>query len=115
MSVNVIETNGIPVISLTDEAHSNNAPKVNEIINNYLFDKTKKIIIDLKDLKFISTPLMCTLVEMTLKMKQFDSKLVIINMSENIRGLFSVANLLEIVEVFENIKEALIYLNQADD
>ncbi len=112
MGVKIDEINGIPLVKIDEDFDITNAGEVKAILNEYIEDKqTKKLIIDLSKVDFIDSTAIGVIVKSSLLMlNKYKGKLVLINVQEALQDFFSKSNLDKFIEIFDNLEQALNFL-----
>lgn len=95
------------VCSLSGEININTSPEMRKIFDELEAKKTKKVVLDLAAVTYIDSSGLATLIEMLRRMKRYDGRLRLCNLSEKIRSLFEITKLTKLFEMFNTEEEAL--------
>lgn len=97
----------VTVCSLSGEININTSPDLRKVFDDIITKKAAKVALDLKDVSYIDSSGLATLIEMLRRMKKYDGKLRLCNLSDKIRSLFEITKLVKLFEMFNTEEEAL--------
>ncbi|MCH7414823.1 STAS domain-containing protein [Belliella sp. R4-6] len=81
-------------------------PKLVEIVTNSVNDKIKKFVIDLKEVRYISSSGIGVLITMLTKMRNSGGEVYLTSPSEHVKKLLIITKLNNIFTVFDTLEEA---------
>lgn len=82
-------------------------PKLVEIVTNAVNDKVKHFVIDLKEVRYISSSGIGVLITMLTKMRNSGGEVYLTSPSEHVQKLLIITKLNNIFKVFDSIEEAI--------
>jgi len=97
----------VTVCSLSGEININTSPDLRKVFDELISKKVMKVVLDLKNVAYIDSSGLATLIEMLRKMKKYEGKLKLCNLSEKIRGLFEITKLTKLFEMAASEEEAI--------
>jgi anti-sigma B factor antagonist len=97
----------VTVCSLIGEININTSPDLRKVFDELITKKATRVILDLKDVSYIDSSGLATLIEMLRRMKKYEGKLRLCNLSDKVRSLFEITKLTKLFEMFNNEEEAL--------
>lgn len=97
----------ITVCYLSGEININTSPDLRKVFDELITKKTTKVILDLGGVTYIDSSGLATLIEMLRRMKRFDGRLRLSNLSDKVRSLFEITKLTKLFEMFNDEEEAL--------
>ena len=100
------QKDGVIIIEIEGELNLMSAEAVKECFEKYIKQKSYRIILDFLKLEFMDSTGIGLIIEMSNRLKQLNGNLVIVNMNSDVKNLFGIANLLEILKHFKTIQEA---------
>jgi anti-sigma B factor antagonist len=106
MQINSEEKNGIHVFRMTGDIDINTSPEVKKSFDRVIADKKDKIIINLKDVSYVDSSGLATLVEILKNLRTYGGKLKLTNLSAKVRGLFEITRLDKLFDISEEEAEA---------
>ena len=81
-------------------------PKLVEIVTNAVNDKIKSFVIDLKEVRYISSSGIGVLITMLTKMRNSGGEVYLTSPSEHVKKLLIITKLNNIFTVFDSIEDA---------
>jgi anti-sigma B factor antagonist len=103
-----IENKGaVTVVYLSGEIDLYTSPGVRLELNKLMAEKKKNILISFKDVSYIDSSGLATLVELYQKMKAWKGKLILADMGDAVKGVFELSRLDKIFTFSPAVKEAL--------
>ncbi len=112
MDINQKEIKGIPVLEIKGELNLISSETVKRVFDDFTNRNINKVIINLSSTDFIDSTGIGLIIEMSNKFRHSGGNLVISSMNKEIKNLFSIANLLDILINFENDDQAIDFLNK---
>jgi len=107
MQVKQEEKNGISVCCVIGEIDINTAPQVKKILDKIVGAKKEKIILNLKDVSYVDSSGLATLVEILKGMRSYGGKLKLTNLSTKVKNLFEITKLEKLFDIEAEEEEAL--------
>lgn len=87
-------------------------PQLVEVVSDAINDKIKNCIIDLKNVRYISSSGIGVLITMLTKMRNVGGEVYLTSPSEHVKKLLIITKLNNIFTVFESLEEAVQKVNQ---
>lgn len=105
---NMDERNDVYILSIDGTLDTRTVPEFSESLTNYINEGKTKLILDCKDLKFISSAGLGTLVGAIEDIEEKDEKgfIKICNLSEEIFDVFEMMGFSELFEIYNSLEEA---------
>lgn len=97
----------ITVCSLSGEININTSPELRKVFDELITKKVLKVVLDLSAVNYIDSSGLATLIEMLRRMKKYNGKLRLCNLSEKVRSLFEITKLTKLFEMFNKEEDAL--------
>jgi anti-anti-sigma factor len=90
------------IIMLKGEMDYCSSRELKDAIYKLIHDKTKSIVLDLKDVTFIDSAGMGLLINVNKKLNNYNGKIGLLNLSEDILNLIKLATLDKIIQIYHN-------------
>lgn len=97
MNINLEKQNDLLVVSLEGRLDTNTSPAFEEVINNISSD-TKELVINIKDLEYISSAGLRVLLAAQKKMNKMGS-MKVINVCDSIMEIFEITGFIDILTI----------------
>lgn len=97
----------VTVCYLSGEININTSPDLRKVFDDLTAKKTLKVVLDLGGVNYIDSSGLATLIEVLRRMKKYNGRLRLCNLSEKIRSLFEITKLTKLFEMFNTEGEAL--------
>lgn len=97
MNINLEKQNDLLVVSLEGRLDTNTSPAFEEVINNINSD-TKELVINIKDLEYISSAGLRVLLAAQKKMNKIGS-MKVINVCDSIMEIFEITGFIDILTI----------------
>lgn len=107
MQITKSDKNGIVVCSVNGDIDINSSPEVKRFFERIIASKAEKVLIDLKEVAYVDSSGLATIVEILKKMRVYGGKLKISNLSDKVRGLFEITRLDKLFDIVSSEEEAL--------
>ena len=107
MHIKQQEKNGILVCYLDGEIDINTAPQIKKSFDKIIGTKKDKIILNLKNVSYVDSSGLATLVEVLKGLRSYGGKLKITNLSTKVKNLFEITKLDKLFEITAEEEEAL--------
>jgi anti-sigma B factor antagonist len=108
MHIKVDEKNGISVFKMTGDIDINTSPEVKKSFDQAIVAKRDKVVINLKDVGYVDSSGLATLVEILKNMRAYGGKLKLSNLSAKVRGLFEITKLDKLFDIVAEEEDATI-------
>jgi len=95
------------VLSLSGEIDMNNSTEVREVLRQLVERKVQNIVVNMGGVSYIDSAGLATLVECLQGLKKYNGRLILTDLKENVKDVFSVARLDMVFEIRDSEKEAL--------
>ncbi|MFH1791271.1 MAG: STAS domain-containing protein [Candidatus Omnitrophota bacterium] len=107
MGVNVQEKDGITLCYISGEIDINTAPDVKKALDKVVAARKPKILINFKDVSYVDSSGLATLVELLKNTRTYGARLKFSNLSAKIHNLFEITRLEKLFEIEADEKDAL--------
>jgi anti-sigma B factor antagonist len=107
MQINVKEKDGIVVFCVEGDIDINTSPTVKKSFDKVLKDKKPKVVISLKEVSYVDSSGLATLVEILKNLRSYGGKLKLTNLSSKVKGLFEITKLNKLFDIMEDEMNAL--------
>ena len=111
MQVKHVDKGGITVCYLNGEIDINTSPELKKIFDKLLLGKPGKIILNLKDVSYVDSSGLATLVEMLKGLRVYGGKLKLTNLTTKVKNLFEITKLEKLFDIVSEEEEAVKLLN----
>lgn len=107
MQITNVEKNGVLVCCVSGEIDINTSPQVKKIFDRIIASKKEKIVINLKEVAYIDSSGLATLVEILKGLRVYGGKLKISNLSQKVKSLFEITKLEKLFDITMEEEEAV--------
>lgn len=107
MQIKQEDKNGILVCYIIGEMDIDTSPQVKKAFDSFIRAKTEKIILNFKDVSYVDSSGLATLVEILKEMKSYGGKFKLTNLSTKVKNLFEITKLEKIFDIVPGEEEAL--------
>jgi len=107
MQIKTEDKSGAMVCYMNGEIDINTAPQIKKIFDKIISEKKQKILVNFKDVTYIDSSGLATLVEMLKHIRGYNGKLKLSNLSSKIKSLFEITKLDKLFDIVSNEEEAL--------
>ncbi len=107
MQVNIEDTNGISLCRVSGDIDINSSPEVKKTFDQVVSQKKDKVVINLKDVSYIDSSGLATLVEILKNLRSYGGKLKLSNLSSKVKGLFEITKLDKLFDIFAEEQDAV--------
>lgn len=97
----------ICIYNLEGEININTSGELRKAFDNIIKNDDKKVLIDFKDVSYIDSSGLATLIEMLQRLKKIGGSLRISNMNERVKNIFEITKLYKLFDIFDVRQEAL--------
>ncbi len=77
------------------------------IIKSLKFEKDIKVIVNFKNIKFISSSGIASMGALYNMLRNYNGKLIFINLNSNVKSLFKLINLTDEITIYKDLNEAI--------
>ncbi len=107
MNLNVEQIDGVNVVEFqTETLDADNSKEFANTVQEIL-DGTSKVVFDLKDLSFIDSSGLGTILSCLRKLQEHGGDLKLCNMSKPVRAMFELVRMHRVVEIYNTKEEAV--------
>ena len=107
MQVNIEDTNGISLCRVSGDIDINSSPDVKKTFDQVVSQKKDKVVINLKDVSYIDSSGLATLVEILKNLRAYGGKLKLSNLSVKVKGLFEITKLDKLFDIVAEEQDAV--------
>lgn len=107
MQVKQEEKNGILVCYVIGDIDINTSPEIKKIFDKLIGAKEKKIILNFKDVSYVDSSGLATLVEMLKGLRSYGGKLKLSNLSTKVKNLFEITKLEKLFDIVLEEEDAV--------
>ncbi len=104
--VNVTE-NGVMVVAIEGRVDSSTAPKFRRVLGGVADAGTRGMVLDLENLRFISSAALGVLLELTKAQARRGGTLAVCSLPDSLRKIFEISGFDQIIPVHDSQAEAL--------
>jgi len=98
---------GVLVCYMNGEIDINTAPQVKKIFDKIIGSKKEKIILNFKDVSYVDSSGLATLVEVLKGLRSYGGKLKLTNLSTKVKNLFEITKLEKLFDIVPEEEEAI--------
>ena len=109
MRIRQKEKEGVKLFFVSGEINLNTVSELKKAFKRLLKEKRDKILLDFKDVEYIDSTGLASLIELSNNLKELHGVVVLSNLSLKIRSIFDITKLEKAFKIFENDEEALRY------
>ena len=95
------------VVNHAGEVDMQSSPDVRAVLISLTQGETARIIVNMKDVDYIDSSGLATLVECLQNARKYGGHLRLAGLSPNVRDIFELAKLHKIFDIYEGVQEAL--------
>jgi anti-sigma B factor antagonist len=107
MQVSIEEKNGISVCYVKGDIDINSSPEIKKNFDPVIRGKKTKVLVSLKDVNYVDSSGLATLVEILKKLKGHGGKMKLSNLSAKVMGLFEITKLNKLFDIAADEADAL--------
>lgn len=97
----------ITVFHLSGEIDLYTSPAIREGLSKLIDHNTKKILISFKDVSYIDSSGLATLVELYQGAKKWQGDIILVDMEDSVKGIFELSRLDKIFTILPTIEEGI--------
>ncbi len=106
MRTREIHEDGLEILAIEGEIDLSCSPELREILQCYVKAKCPALILDFKEVGYVDSSALATLIEYVRDAQAFDGRMVIVQMRERVRTIFDIVRLGEFLPSYPTIAEA---------
>lgn len=107
MQIRNIEKGGVLVCYLVGEIDINTSPQVKKAFDRLVGAKKEKIVLNFKDVSYVDSSGLATLVEILKGMRGYGGKLKLTNLSTKVKNLFEITKLEKLFDIAPEEEDAV--------
>ncbi len=107
MQIKMEDKNEITVCYISGEIDINTSPNIKKSFDKIISGKKPKILINFKDVSYVDSSGLATLVEMLKNIRSYGGKLKLSNLSAKIKSLFEMTKLERLFDILPDEQEAI--------
>jgi len=107
MQIRMDEKDGISVFRMNGDIDINTSPEVKRSFDDAIKQKREKVVINLKDVSYVDSSGLATLVEILKNLRAYGGKMKLTNLSSKVRGLFEITKLDKLFDIVGEEDEAV--------
>jgi len=107
MHIKEEDKNGIAVCYISGEIDINTSPQMKKFFDKLVANKKEKIIINFKDISYVDSSGLATLVEVLKGLRSYGGKLKLSNLSTKVKNLFEITKLEKLFDIVMEEEEAV--------
>lgn len=104
--MNLKQKNDIQILEVSGEIDFHSSPELRKRLQELLDKQSGKLLVNLKDVKYIDSSGLATFVEALQKIKRANGKMVLSNLVPSVRGVFEIAKLDRVFSLVKSQEEA---------
>lgn len=107
MRVDLQEKNDVLIFKIDGDIDINTSPEVKKSFDKSISEKKAKILVDLKDVSYVDSSGLATLVEILKNMRAYGGKFKLINLSDKVKSLFEITKLDKLFDIQADEESAI--------
>lgn len=107
MQINFEDKSGISVFTVSGDIDINSSPDMKKGFEKVFKDKKDKVVIDLKNVGYVDSSGLATIVEIFKNMRSYGGKLKLAGLSDKVIGLFEITKLDKLFDISGNVEDAV--------
>ncbi|HIJ59037.1 MAG TPA: STAS domain-containing protein [Nitrospirae bacterium] len=108
MEIKIEDQKNIRILSAMGEVDMHTSPELRKHLLKAVKDKIPIVIVDLKEVSYIDSSGIATLVEALKGMMKYKGSLKLCSLSERVKEIFSFAKLDKVFEIYKDLQDATI-------
>jgi anti-sigma B factor antagonist len=106
MRTRALHEDGLEILAIEGEIDLSCSPELREILRCYAKAKCPALILDFKDVAYVDSSALATLIEYVRNAQEFGGRTVIAQMNERVRTIFEIVRLGEFLPTHSTIADA---------
>ncbi|MBN2119971.1 MAG: STAS domain-containing protein [Candidatus Omnitrophica bacterium] len=107
MKVAQKEKNGVVICAIAGEINIDTVEGLKKVFQNLLENKIRKVLLNFDKVEYIDSLGIASLVELSRGLREIEGVLFLSNLSPNIRPIFSITKLDQVIIIYDTEEEAL--------
>ena len=107
MRIDVQEKQGVTIFYIEGDIDINSAPDVKKSFDSSIKAKKESILVNLKDVDYVDSSGLATLVEVLKNLRTYGGKIKLTNLSSKVMGLFEITKLTKLFDISSDEATAL--------
>lgn len=107
MRITTYEKNGISIFRLNGDVDITTSPELKKTLDRAITDVKNKVILNLKDVGYVDSSGLATLVEIFKNLRARKGVLKLTDLSDKVRGLFEITKLDKLFDIKKTEEEAV--------
>ncbi|MFH1553049.1 MAG: STAS domain-containing protein [Candidatus Omnitrophota bacterium] len=107
MQIKMDDKAGVTVFRMIGDINIETSPDVKKSLDQAISDKKERIVINLKDVNYVDSSGLATLVEILKNLRAYGGKLKLSNLSSKVKGLFEITKLDNLFDIAAEEGDAL--------
>lgn len=107
MQIKQEDKNGVLVCYMAGEIDINTSPQVKKVFDKIIGTKKEKIVLNFKDVSYVDSSGLATLVEILKGLRFYGGRLKLTNLSTKVRNLFEITKLEKLFDIASEEEEAV--------
>ena len=110
VKINVIAQESATIVEVAGEVDLYSSPEVRTTLIQLTEDKTPVIIIDLREVSYMDSSGVATLVEGLQAMGTYNGKFILVNLRDEVKLVFELSRLDKVFEIYDSLEKALKHI-----
>lgn len=107
------EKDGVMIVQVDGEININTSPELRSAFMELVDQQTPRIVVDFKEVSYIDSSGLATLVEMTQNIKGHNGELALAHVTEKISGIFELTKIDKLFSFYNTQDEAVASLSNS--
>ena len=107
MKIREERSQDICIYNLEGEININTSGELRKAFDNIIKNNDKKVLIDFKDVSYIDSSGLATLIEMLQRLKRIGGNLRLTSLNERVKNIFEITKLYKLFDIFDARQDAL--------
>ncbi|MFH1665597.1 MAG: STAS domain-containing protein [Candidatus Omnitrophota bacterium] len=107
MQINLEEKDGLSILRMNGDIDISTSPQLKKSFDKMLSGRDRKVVINLKDVHYVDSSGLATLVEIFKNLRVSGGKLKLTNLSAKVKGLFEITKLDKLFDILPEEKDAV--------
>lgn len=107
MHIKQEDREGVLICYILGDIDINTSPQIKKIFDKIISDKKSKLVVNFKDVNYVDSSGLATLVEILKGLRTYGGKLKLTNLSTKVMNLFEITKLEKLFEITQEEDEAI--------
>ena len=107
MHIKQEDREGVLICYISGDIDINTSPQIKKIFDKIISDKKSKLVVNFKDVNYVDSSGLATLVEILKGLRTYGGKLKLTNLSTKVMNLFEITKLEKLFEITQEEDEAI--------